>query len=265
MNRFAPGAFAFVTALLSPALAHAATTITFTPDHDNTLFDGGNQDLSSGAGQFLFAGISNVGARRALVHFNLSAIPPGATVTSASLMLVDSKSANGTSSLEIHALTAAFGEGTSDSGTGGMGAPATAGDSTWLHRLFPSTLWTAPGGDFAAAVSAVLTVSGPGTYTWTGSGLAVDAQRWVSNPTTNFGWILLDPNNANPESAQRFNSRENSDPTTRPVLTVTFTPPAPPTVPWAGPWSWLGLALGLALIGGLPLGPRAHARDSVHS
>jgi hypothetical protein len=241
--------FAIGASVGRPALAGAATT-TLVADRDNTLFDGGStQDFSSGAGSFLFAGFSNVGERRALVHFDLSTLPAGAIVTDASLTLVDSKSATNVAGLELHALTAAFGEGSSDAGNGGMGASATAGDSTWLHRIYPDSAWNTPGGDFSAVSSSQLVVSGTGTYTWTGSGLTADVQRWRANSAANFGWILLDPNPGETSSAQRFNARENADPATRPRLTITYSLPAP--VPATGAFGDALLALELALLGSL--------------
>ena len=73
------------------------------------------------------------------------------------------------------------------------------------------------------------------TYTWSGSGLLADVQAWVSNPASNFGWVIRG-NEIDAGSAKRFNTRENS--TNPPQLTVTYqvscatptpTPTRPPT------------------------------------
>jgi hypothetical protein len=242
-----------IAIVLVPAAAHAAT-VSLVADHDNTLFDGnGAQDFSSGVGTSLFAGNANVGARRALLHFDLSSIPAQAVISGASLTLVDTRSAGVPALLEIHALTAAFGEGSSNSGDSGTGVSAMPGDSTWLHRIFPSTLWTTPGGDFSPVASASVDVTGEGTFTWSGAGLTADVGRWLSNPASNFGWIILDPSTTN-SNAQRFSSRENSSMTNRPILTVTYTVPS--SVPALNGYAGITLALALGSLGVFLVGPR---------
>ena len=70
--------------------------VTLTPTADNTIFSE-SQDISNGAGQFLFAGTLNQGPiRRALLKFDVaSAIPPGAHIDSASLQLHVSRTISG--------------------------------------------------------------------------------------------------------------------------------------------------------------------------
>ena len=117
-----------------------------------------------------------------------------------------------------------WGEGASDAGSpGGAGVQAEAGDATWLHTFYDTSFWTTPGGDFSPTVSATTTVSTVNTtYTWSGSGVLADVQSWVSNPASNFGWVIL-ANEIDVASAQRLNTRENSnDP---PQLTVTYQVP----------------------------------------
>ena len=42
------------------------------------------------------------------------------------------------------------------------------------------------------------------TYTWSGSGLLADVQSWVSNPASNFGWVIL-ANEIDAGSAKQLN------------------------------------------------------------
>ena len=49
----------------------------------------------------------------------------------------------------VHRVLASWNEGPANAGAfQGIGAQATAGDCTWIHRNWPSVFWTTPGGDF---------------------------------------------------------------------------------------------------------------------
>src|SRR5207249_7454081 len=51
-----------------------------------------------------------------------------------------------------------------------------------------------------------------------------DAQAWLNNPATNFGWMLITESERTPESARRFGSRE--DPSHAPVLVIGYLVPS---------------------------------------
>lgn len=197
-------------------------TVSLTPARDNTLYESEAGTISNGAGQYLFAGTTQRGElRRALLAFDLSAIPPWATVTSATLTLHMSKSIAGATPVTVHRALAAWGEGASDAlGEEGAGAAAEPGDATWRHTFFPTTDWTTPGGDFDPTALATTSVSGTGAYDWSSAELTAAVQAWVADPTGNFGWVVLGDEGA-PTTAKRFDSREN-DPTNRPVLAITY-------------------------------------------
>lgn len=203
--------------------ATATDTIALTPVLDNTLYESTLGTISNGAGQHLFAGTTGNGdIRRGLLAFDLSGIPAGAIVLSATLTLTMSKTIAGETPVALHALTADWGEGTSDAlGEEGTGATAAPGDATWLHTFFDTDLWAQPGGDFDAAPSAVTPVGGPGVYAWASPGLAADVAGWLANPSGNFGWVLLGDETA-ATTAKRFDSRENA-PANRPRLAITYT------------------------------------------
>src|SRR5204863_2324099 len=130
--------------------------------------------------------------RRALVAFDFSSIPTTATITGASVSMYLSLAAGGSQAVSLSKVSANWGEGTSDAGDpGGAGTQATTGDATWLHTFYNANFWTTVGGDFSATSSATTTVNAiNATYTWSGSGLTADVQGWVSNPATNFGWVV---------------------------------------------------------------------------
>lgn len=207
---------------VTAAGAATARTLTLEPAQDNTLYENETGNISNGAGQHLFAGKTNRGEiRRAVLAFDLSAIPPGATVISATLTMNMSKSIAGPLAVSLHTLETDWGEGASDAvGDEGAGAAAMPGDATWLYTFFDTASWTTPGGDFAAQPSATTQVGGVGRYDWSSTGLLADVQRWVADPASNFGWIVIGDESADP-TAKRFDSREN-EPANRPLLTITY-------------------------------------------
>lgn len=212
--------------------AQTVISATLNSSKDNTLYEDAGGALSNGAGQYFFVGrtgpISN-SIRRGLIAYDIAgSLPAGSIIVSVTLRLNMSLTIAVSETVELHRLTADWGEGTSNATTmgGGMGAPATPGDATWLHRFYTSTLWTTPGGDFVATASATTTVGSViGFYTWgPTAGMVADVQTWLDTPATNFGWLLLG-NETTMTTAKRFNTRENSDPTSRPVLIVEYVPP----------------------------------------
>ncbi|MDX1625542.1 MAG: DNRLRE domain-containing protein [Wenzhouxiangellaceae bacterium] len=203
------------------------------PDRDNTLYERVAGDVSNGAGSWLFVGRTGVNAgerlRRALLRFDVSAIPPGATITSVELVVeVDRVPPGATAFIGgLHRMLADWGEAGSDApGPEGGGAPAEPGDATWLHRFHDTVFWSTAGGDFEAVPSGTADF-GPGTGTTTfasTAGLVSDVQGWVDAPATNHGWILVGEE-SNPLNARRIGSRENA--VIPPVLQVGFEPPPP--------------------------------------
>ena len=216
-----------LTTLLLFALTHSAAfavTVVLSPQKDNTLYEDPKGQLSNGHGIYLFTGLTGVaGLRRGLIAFDLTSIPANATIMDATLSMFLSTPHGQTATINISLNKAlhAWGEGASDAGDpGGMGAQAEVNDATWLHTFFDTIFWTAPGGDFSPTASATTPVSAVNTtYIWSGSGLVADVQGWVSNPASNFGWVIR-ANEIESGMAQRLNTRENSS--NPPQLTVTY-------------------------------------------
>jgi hypothetical protein len=215
----------------------AAETVIMAPIKDNTIYSE-HGSLSNGVGAHIFAGNTGQGAtRRALLAFPVAdSIPPGATITSASLRLSMSRTSDGTpESVALHAVLRDWGEGTSNAlGNEGQGTDAVAGDATWTFAFFNTQTWGNAGGDLAASSSATQTVGGVGAYVWSSAQMAADVQAWVDVPANNFGWILIG-GELESSTARRFDSRQHSTANNRPRLTVdyavnTATPP-PATAP----------------------------------
>ena len=79
---------------LSGSMVSADTTVTLPSIKDNTLFEDVNGQLSSGAGQYIFAGnTSSSNARRGLLQFDLTGIPASAQIVSATLDINVSRTA----------------------------------------------------------------------------------------------------------------------------------------------------------------------------
>ncbi len=209
------------------AVSRAAvlTTTNLNPSKDNTLYQTSDGSTSNGAGQYFFVGRTNQttdSLRRGVIQFDVADnLPAGSVIVSATLQLTVSQTITGDQPVQLHRLTADWGEGTSDAAfQSGLGAPATPGDATWLHRFYSTTFWTTAGGDFVITVSATTTVGGVGGYSWSTPGMVADIQAWLDAPATNHGWILLGNESAS-ATTKCFNTRENLAPDTRPLLIIT--------------------------------------------
>jgi hypothetical protein len=203
----------------------SAAIIVINPSKDNTLYeyDPAEGDHSNGAGFHFFAGENGMGElRRGVLAFDIAAtIPAGSTITAVSLTMNMSMTPAGALIVELHKVLADWGEGTSHAPMGeGDGASATPNDATWRHRFFDSVFWTTQGGDFSATVSASQSVGGVGQYKWSSAQMVADAQSWLDNAASNFGWLVLGDETAI-ATAKRFDTRESASP---PMLTIQFTP-----------------------------------------
>ena len=224
---------AAVAALLAAPAAEADTAVV-TADRDNTLYEDALGALSNGSGQHFFAGTTVLGdIRRGLVHFDVSAIPPGSTIDSVVLTLNMSRTVAGPSAVALHRATADWGEGASVApGQEGSGAPAEKGDATWLHTFFDGSFWSQPGGDFVSAPSATTIVDMEGLYSWgTTVEMTADVSGWVADASQNFGWVVVgeEPSQGvQGATTKRFDTRElGAEGPPVPQLVIDFTPPVP--------------------------------------
>ncbi len=212
--------------LQPPPPPPAPPTAVLTAVKDNTLYETALGELSNGAGEYFFVGRTGSGRlRRGLIGFDIAAgLPSGATVTSVSLTFHMSRTIVGPESIAVHNVLAEWGESTSNSNVlgGGGGAPSAPGDATWIHTFFDTSLWVSPGGDFSTASSAAEPVDTVGFYNWSTPQMAADVQAWLDDPSKNFGWILIGPENMT--STKRFDTRENTTGMFRPRLTVRYKP-----------------------------------------
>lgn len=226
-------------ALLTLAATAAADTLVleegvdgYAGTQDLSIF-GDEQNNASAQDPVLYIGnTQSRDPRRGFLRFDLSQLPPGAQIGAVSLRLtVDRAASAANHTYRLHRVTMPWEEGPATSAEpdqGGLGTPAVAGDVTWLDRLFPETAWNAPGGDFATVQSASAVAGAEGTEMILSSpAMVADVQGWVSNPETNFGWIVIGDESGS-RTARRFDSSEG-EAGKRPRLTIEYAYTAPAT------------------------------------
>jgi spore coat protein A len=214
----------FLAALVLAGLAltpdyASAIIANINPSIDNTIAEE-LPDNSSGECESIFAGMTNEpaptgSARRALMQFDLSVIPPNSTINSVTLSMTITRGGNNAeANFSLHRITTAWGEGTNTCGPrgGGQGEAAVSGAATWNDAEFGITPWGTAGGVYNATPSATTLVVGSDPPVWGSTAAMVsDVQGWLDGTTDNFGWILIgDETLVN--STRRFDSSEGGTP-----------------------------------------------------
>jgi hypothetical protein len=233
-----------------------AATIVLPASHDATIFQN-NPDNASGAGNGLFAGTNgSLSPRRALIAFDLSALPAGATIESATLTLYLGQFAGSggagsgppNSTIDLHRLTRSWDEGltqqqippTDALGMAGQGAPAAMADVTWNERSFgasPAQPWLQSGGDFVSLASSSTDVDTTidAAFTWASThDMVADIENWLTDPAMNFGWMLVNEDETSSRTFRAFYSREVATVEHRPALTITYSLPVNPSADFNG-------------------------------
>jgi hypothetical protein len=232
---------ALIVAFMAAPLANAAT-ITLDASKDASIFQN-NVNNSSGAGNGLIVGTNaQSSARRAAIAFDVaSALPAGAVIQNVQLNLVLGSVAGAgvpgndpaDVTIGLHRLIGNWGEGiaqqqsppTDSLGGQGQGVAAAAGDITWNSSFHGSSLWATPGGDVTAMASASALIDAlvGRTKSWASTAeLISDVQNWFDNPTSNFGWMLVNTNEASANTGRTFFSSEVATAAFRPQLEITY-------------------------------------------
>jgi hypothetical protein len=153
----------------------------------------------------------NTAANRIIIKWDLSAIPPGATIQSAtlSLYMYGTEGSGGDDNYDIlvHRI---------------LNHNPSISACTW-NTFDGVKAWSggADGGgaDLAQAESTIAVGKTAGYKTWS---ITQMLQDWVNNPATNFGLALSPDGSAASDSNRYFRSTEYSEPDQRPKLTVTY-------------------------------------------
>lgn len=194
---------------------------------DNTMFSEAD-NLSNGAGQYMFVGRTGslpAATRRALLAFAITdSVPAGAVVDSVRLTLHMSDTPDDSlTTVRLHKALADWGQaGSNAPGNEESGVQAETGDATWGFRIFNTSAWPTPGGDFVATASAQGPVGVTGFYSWSATQMKSDVQSWLDAPVNNFGWVIVGNETAF-ETRKRFDTREHLTSAYRPTLRVYYT------------------------------------------
>lgn len=214
-----------VVGLLLAAASATAETILVEAGGDATLIEEPEGALANGAGPVFFVGRTNQrqnSLRRGLIYFDVAAaLPEKALVESVRVTLYMSPSNSDPSPIGLHRLLAEWGEGASFA-SGGGGDLSLPDDATWIHTFYDDRFWVKPGGHFMARASVWRDVAASAFYTWESTQkMVADVRLWLRAPHRNFGWILLG-DETTPQNVKSFASREETDPSLRPVLEVIY-------------------------------------------
>jgi hypothetical protein len=217
------------------ALRAVAASITLIPSADTSLIEIAPNNNNGGQAWLLAGKIQNdVYRDRALMKFDFSAVPTNVIVLSAVVTVeVTRQPGDGLANAPfgLYRMLRPWGEGNKVATiVPGQGLPATPGEATWRHAFFPTNEWTVPGGasgvDFSDIESSFQFIYGTGQSPYRFEStpeLVADVQRWVNNPQSNYGWMLLCDDEGAIVTARRFGSREDTN--NAPVLEIEYIPP----------------------------------------
>ncbi|MGE3310243.1 MAG: DNRLRE domain-containing protein [Limisphaerales bacterium] len=198
---------------------------------DTTLF-ATNPGNSLGRSDSLAVGATGKGfPARALIRFDLAGwVPEGTAVVGARLEfgIVKAPAGEEASMILAHRMLKDWSEGL---GTGSLGSPARSGECTWTHQGHPDRPWEGPGcvpgHEYDAEVSGSVGMNAVGRYALEGEGLLADVRRWLADPSSNHGWILLGDREESKYTARRIGSKESANAGDAPVLVLILGSPGP--------------------------------------
>lgn len=201
MKKIFLGGMILLLCIVVVAPASAATE-KLSPDADTSNYESIPDANGDTIHDYLYV-FSRTGSmnRRSLIHFDVSSVPPGATVESAKLYMniwtVKSDRTN-----DIHRVLGSWSE--------------------------PIVTWNTQPSYESTPTDSPNTGTTPGI--WMEWDVTADVQAFVDG-TPNYGWLLKDPiEYSDPSAYAKYYSREYADPAVRPYLEVTYTEAEPAPV-----------------------------------
>lgn len=140
---------------------------------------------------------------RGLLEFDLSSLPTGVKIVSASLEIYLDSTLGASDTVSIHSLSSNWVES----------------EVTWLERESGQN-WSSAGGDYVASASGSFLTDSVG---WKAADLTSLAQQWSDTPTSNNGVILASAATSGNNEKKYVSSDDNVDPSLHPKLTLVYT------------------------------------------
>ena len=200
------------TQAIAVTVTDVSEPLQITAAQDTYINSGSTSNFGTSASLVVNRSGGNLGDGRALLQFDLSAIPAGATVTGATLLLQATANAS-PFMIDVYRLTEAWVEG-----SGGTSA------ANWNNRL-PGTAWTGINGasvdSTPAATWATLPPAGAGVHSWDLTNLV---RAWQTGSSANYGILL--GSTATGTTTVTYNSSEGVTP---PRLVVSYKLDVAPT------------------------------------
>lgn len=216
--------FLFICFLSLPAESSADQVYHSIEPNADSWIASAQPDINYGLNKFLAVRSGN-NYRRLLIGFDLSSVPASATLESARLDLYLGFAPGAPRIYGLHRLSNSWLEG---GGDGVVNDPAVNG-VTWYERQYGDNLWDGSGlYDWQTAGGEFISVSDTATVpdtsgSWvTWNDILGDVNQWYGDPSSNYGWLIMDEDEAGDRNNARFSSVEDNNPSLWPKLVLSY-------------------------------------------
>jgi hypothetical protein len=192
----------------------SATTVSIQPSSQDSYISEWSSSSNNGGNDYILVNPHAGHAYRIVVKFDLSSIPSGSTVSTATLKLLYNHGTSETPAgrtYMAYRITQSWTE---------MGV-------TW-ERYDGTNSWATSGGDYTTSGGASSIF--PSSYGWMSWDVTNIAKAWIETGEPNNGFLVKDDNESSFVGAipqANFCSREWAESDKRPILEITYTEPAP--------------------------------------
>jgi hypothetical protein len=234
INTSYSGGYAYFTGNLSGVTLPVTIDPTLTSQPDgadgsDTYINQYKPTYANGVNPGIYSGGNFVGNApiRGLLKFDISSIPSGSSITSATVTLYCETEADTTNvNVKFHRSLVDWIEGAQNDAIPGAGENA----SIWNYKnANGSVAWNGgagggSGSDYAASATSTTLITDPTTYyDWN---VKADVEAWLAG-TTNYGWWIINSSENTAGSRKKFTSSDGSTEAYRPKLVVVYEEPTP--------------------------------------